>query len=34
VVATSGTVSALVTFDIGSQRSGNIGAVNVDHSTR
>ena len=34
VVATSGTVSALVTVDIGSQRSGNIGAVNVDYSTR
>ena len=33
VVATSGTVSALVTVDIGSQLSGNIGAVNVDYST-
>src|SRR6185369_7166590 len=30
VVSTSGTVSALVTVDIGSQLSGNIGAVNVD----
>ena len=33
VVATSGTVSALVTVDVGSQLSGNIGAVNVDYST-
>jgi len=33
VVATSGTVSALVTVEIGSQLSGNIGAVNVDYST-
>jgi HlyD family secretion protein len=33
VVSTSGTVSALVTVDIGSQLSGNIGAVNVDYST-
>jgi HlyD family secretion protein len=30
VVSTSGAVSALVTVDIGSQLSGNIGAVNVD----
>jgi HlyD family secretion protein len=30
VVATSGAVSALVTVDIGSQLSGNIGEVNVD----
>ena len=34
VVATSGTVRALVTVDIGSQLSGNIGAVNVDFSTK
>jgi HlyD family secretion protein len=33
VVSTSGTVRALVTVDIGSQLSGNIGAVNVDYST-
>src|SRR6478735_768499 len=33
VVSTSGTVSALVTVDIGSQLSGNIGAVNVDYSS-
>ncbi len=33
LVSTSGTVRALVTVDIGSQLSGNIGAVNVDYST-
>ena len=33
MVSTSGTVSALVTVDIGSQLSGNIGAVNVDYSS-
>ena len=33
VVSTSGTVRALVTVDIGSQLSGNIGEVNVDYST-
>jgi HlyD family secretion protein len=33
VVATSGTVSALVTVDIGLQRSRNIGAVHVDYSS-
>lgn len=33
VVSTSGTVSALVTVDIGSQLSGNIGTVNVDFSS-
>jgi HlyD family secretion protein len=33
VVSTSGTVSALITVDIGSQLSGNIGAVNVDYSS-
>jgi HlyD family secretion protein len=33
VVSTSGTVRALVTVDIGSQLSGNIGAVNVDYSS-
>ncbi len=32
-VSTSGTVRALVMVDIGSQLSGNIGAVNVDYST-
>jgi multidrug efflux pump subunit AcrA (membrane-fusion protein) len=34
VVSTSGTVRALVTVDIGSQLSGNIGAINVDYSTK
>ncbi len=33
VVSTSGTVHALVTVDIGSQLSGNVGEVNVDYST-
>jgi HlyD family secretion protein len=33
VVSTSGTVRALVTVDIGSQLSGNIGEVNVDYSS-
>jgi HlyD family secretion protein len=33
VVSTSGTVRALVTVDIGSQLSGNIGEVNVDFSS-
>ena len=33
VVSTSGTVRALVTVDIGSQLSGNIGEVNVDYPT-
>ena len=33
VVSTSGTVRALITVDIGSQLSGNIGAVNVDYSS-
>jgi HlyD family secretion protein len=33
LVSTSGTVRALITVDIGSQLSGNIGEVNVDYST-
>jgi len=33
VVSTSGTVSALISVDIGSQLSGNISEVNVDYST-
>jgi HlyD family secretion protein len=33
VVSTSGTVRALVTVDIGSQLSGNLGEVNVDYSS-
>ncbi len=33
IVSTSGAVRALVTVDIGSQLSGNIGEVNVDYSS-